>query len=451
MPDTILPRDGLVIVAKRDCPTCVLVEPVMQSLDRAGPLAVVSQDDPTFPSGVRSVVYDDSLERSFHLNIESVPTLIRFKDGREVERTVGWERKEWMRLAGAAAEGKGLPDWQPGCGSRSVEPGVHEALLARYGETGLKSRQIEVGNWDDPIEACFERGWSDGLPVVPPTDERILRMLGGTSRKPEDVVGRVPPNLAPCTVEKVAINAVMAGCKPEYMPIVLAALEAALKPIATLHGLLCTTCSGSPILIVNGPITRAIGMNSGINALGQGNRANATIGRALNLIVRNVGGGRPGELSRSTLGGPHKYTFCFAEDESDPEWEPLAVARGFPRGSNAITFFQGDGIQAFVDQRSRKAPELTRSLAMELLAVCHPKLCEFTNALLVLSPEHYGIFQDAGWDRQRIESELHMAMVRPGKDLVQGAQDVAEGIDPRRANEMVNKFWPEGLLIVRRG
>src|SRR5215471_17359666 len=188
-----LPRDGLVIVAKRDCPTCVLVEPVMQSLDRAGPLAVVSQDDPTFPSGVRSVVYDDSLERSFHLNIESVPTLIRFKDGREVERTVGWERKEWMRLAGAAAEGKGLPDWQPGCGSRSVEP-----------------------------------GWSDGLPVVPPTDERILRMLGGTHRKPDEVIGNIPPNLAPCTVEKVAINAVMAGCKPEYMPVVLGVLEAAL-------------------------------------------------------------------------------------------------------------------------------------------------------------------------------------------------------------------------------
>ena len=95
----------------------------------------------------------------------------------------------------------GLPDWQPGCGSKSVEPGVHEALIARYGESGLKSREIAVGNWDDPIEACFERGWSDGLPVVPPTDERILRMLGGTHRKPQEVVGLIPPNLAPCTVE----------------------------------------------------------------------------------------------------------------------------------------------------------------------------------------------------------------------------------------------------------
>jgi hypothetical protein len=286
---------------------------------------------------------------------------------------------------------------------------------------------------------------------VPPTDERILRMLAGTIRRPDEILGRVPPNLSPCTVEKAAINAVMAGCKPEYLPVVLAALEAALEPIATMHGLLCTTCSGGPILIVNGPITRAIGMNFGINALGQGNRANATIGRALQLIIRNVGGGRPGELSRSTLGGPHKYTFCFAEDESDAEWMPLAAARGFSRGSNAITFFQGDGIQAFIDQRSTTAPELTRSLAMSLLVVGHPKLCEFTNALLVLSPEHYAIFRNAGWDRTRIEAELQKAMIRPGKDLIHGAQGVGEGIAPSRAGEMVNKFWPEGLLIVRAG
>jgi hypothetical protein len=380
-----------------------------------------------------------------------VPTVIRFANGREVDRTVGWSREDWERVTGLPGLGRDLPGFQPGCGSKSREPGVFEHLVARYGDPGIASRRIEIGEWDDPIEAGFERGWSDGLPVVPPTDARILRMLAGTNRKPHESVGHVPPNLSPCTVEKVAINAVMAGCRPEYMPVVLAALEAALEPIATMHGLLCTTCSGAPILIVNGPITRAIGMNSGINALGQGNRANATIGRALQLIIRNVGGGRPGELSRSTLGGPHKYTFCFAEDESDAEWEPLAAARGLPPGTNAITLFQGDGIQAFIDQRSRTAPELARSLAMSLLAVGHPKLCEFTNALLILAPEHYGIFRSAGWDRQRIEAELHSAMVRPGKDLVQGAQGVGEGIPASRANEMVNKFWREGLLIVRAG
>jgi hypothetical protein len=445
------PADGLAIFAKKECPTCSLIRPVIRDLAQRGEAVIVfAQDDPSFLDGL-TVEDDTSLEQSFHLDIEAVPTVIRFANGHEIDRTFGWNRDEWERVTGVSGLGHDLPRLQPGCGSKCREPGVFEHLVARYGNPGITSRRVEIGQWDDPIEACYERGWSDGLPLVPPTDERILRMLAGTTRRPDEIVGHVPPDLSPCTVEKVAINAVMAGCNPDYLPVVLAALEAALEPIATMHGLLCTTCSGGPILIVNGPITRAIGMNSGINALGQGNRANATIGRALQLIVRNVGGGRPGELSRSTLGGPHKYTFCFAEDESDIAWMPLAAARGFPRGSNTVTFFQGDGIQAFIDQRSRTAPELARSLAMSLLAVGHPKLCEFTNALLVLSPEHYGIFRDAGWDRTRIEAELHQAMVRPGKDLVQGAQGVGEGIAPSRAEELVSKFWPEGLLIVRAG
>jgi hypothetical protein len=451
MPDSLLPVDGLVIVAKRDCPTCTMVEPVMRSLDRAGPLAVISQDDPTFPSGVRAVIDDHELERSFRLGVETVPTLIRFRDGKEVERTVGWDRKEWTRLAGEAAAGEGLPAWQPGCGSRSVDPGVHEALVARYGDPGLRSRAITLGNWDDPVEACFERGWTDGLPVVPPTDERILRMLGGTERRPDEVVGLVPPNLAPCTVEKVAINAVMAGCKPEYMPVVLGVLEAALEPLFTMHGLLCTTHFAGPLVIINGPIAKAIGMNSGINALGQGNRANATIGRALQLIVRNVGGGLPGAIDRATLGNPGKYTFCFAEDESDPDWEPLSVRRGMAPGASAVTLFHGEGVNGFIDQKSRTPEELVRSLAMGLFGVNHPKLCLAGNAVLVLTPEHYAIFKQAGWNRRRIEEALHQALKRPGRDLVRGAQGVAEGLPPSLADAMVDKFHPDGLLIVRAG
>jgi len=453
MPDSLLPRDGLVIVAKRDCPTCVLVEPVMQSLDRAGPLTVLSQDDPAFPSGVRSVHYDDSLEQSFHLRIEAVPTLIRFQAGREVARVVGWERDEWLKVAGDAAKGDGLPAWQPGCGSKSLDPGVQEALIARYGETGLRSRAISVGNWDDPMEACFERGWTDGLPVVPPTDERILRMLAGTERKPDEIVGAIPPNLAPCTVEKVAINAVMAGCKPEYLPVVLGVLEAALDPLFTMHGLLCTTHFSGPLVIVNGPIARSIGMNSGVNALGQGNRANATIGRALQLIVRNVGGGIPGAIDRATLGNPGKYTFCFAEDESDPDWESLAERRGIAKGRNAVTLFHGEGVHGFIDQKSRTPEELVRSLAMGLFGVGHPKLVRAGNAVLVLTPEHYKIFKDGGWSRRQIEDALYEALKRPGKDLVYGAQNVAEGVPESMADKVLDKFDPppDGVLIVRAG
>jgi len=446
-----LPTNGLVVFAKRGCETCVMAEPVFGQLAQSRMQTVVlSQDDPTFPSLV-DALDDTTLEQSFRFDVEALPTLIRLENGKEIARTFGWNRAEWERVTGLQGLGLGLPNMRPGCGSMTREPGVWEELVARYGDSGLASRRVAIGEWDDEIEACFDRGWSDGLPVVPPTDARIMRMLEGTIRKPQDVIGLVPPNLVPITVEKVAINAVLAGCKPEYMPVILAALEAALEPEATMHGVLCSTCFSGPIIVVNGPITREIGMNSGINCLGQGNRANATIGRALQLIIRNVGGGRPGEIDRAVLGGPGKYTFCFAEDETDPTWVPLSVARGIAPGKNAVTLFQGDGIQGFIDQRSRTPEQLTKSLALSLLAVGNWKLCEFTNAMLVLVPEHYAIYRDAGWNRDRITRELHAAMVRPGKNVIQGALGIAEGMDVTRKDETVNKFWPEGLLIVQAG
>ncbi len=448
---TILPSDGFAVFAKEECHTCQLVTPVLRTLSRSDrPLAILTQDDPAFPAGL-DVVDDTALEQSFRHDIETVPTLIRFSAGREVDRTVGWDRAEWERITGLRGLGEGLPGFQPGCGSKSREPGVHEHLVARFGDPGLGARRITLGDWDDEAEACFDRGWTDGLPVVAPTDARILRMLGGTSRKPDEVVGLIPPNLAPCTVEKVAINAVMAGCKPEYMPVVLAVVEAALEPVFTMHGLLCTTCFSGPVIVVNGPITRAIGMNWGINALGQGNRANLTIGRALQLIIRNVGGGRPGEIDRSTIGSPGKISCCFAEDETDPSWQPLSVARGIAPGKNAVTLFQGYGLQACMDQRSRTAEELSRSLALSLSAVMHPKLYSATAAMLVLSPEHYAIFRSAGWDRARIEDSLLANSTRPGKDLVAGAQGIAEGMPAKFADMMVPKFWRGGLLVVRAG
>lgn len=444
--------DGLLVFVKRDCPTCELVEPVLQALDRAGEaLTVCTQDDAAFPANVRTVVDDTPLELSFRHQVEIVPTLIRVRNGTEIARTFGWDRAEWARITGRADIGADLPPLRPGCGSLSVGPGVSEALTARYGDTGISARRIETGVWDDPEEVCFDRGWTDGLPVIPPTDERILRMLAGTRRNRAEVIGRMPPNLVPCTVEKVAINAVMAGCKPEYMPVLLTAVEAALDPLFTLHGMTCSTCFSGTIMVVNGPIARAIGMNWGVNALGQGNRANATIGRALNLIVRNVGGAIPGGIDRATIGGPHKIGLCFAEDETDADWEPLSVARGVPRGRSAVTLFQGDALQGFVDQRSRTPEELVRSLAMALAAVAHPKLCEYTNAMLVLGPEHYNIFKAGGWNRAKLEAELRTALKRPGADLVFGAHGVGEGIPASRANEMVDKFWPEGLLVLRAG
>jgi hypothetical protein len=328
---------------------------------------------------------------------------------------------------------------------------VAERLEAKHrGGSVLAARKIEYGD-DDPAEICYLRGWTDGLPVTPPTDVRVMRMLTGTKRRPDEIVGKIPPYLAECTVEKVAINAVMAGCLPEYLPVLLAALEAALEPVFTLHGVLATTYFSSPIIIVNGPVAKRIGMNSGMNALGQGNRANATIGRALNLIVQNVGGGRPGEADRAALGAPSKYTLCFAEDESDPDWEPLSVARGFPRGASTVTLFQGHGVEAFVDQKSRTPEGLSRSIAMSLVKIGHPRLIQSARAVFVLSPEHYAIFREGGWDRKRIERALYEATIRPGREILAGLDGVGEGVPASRADEMVPKFHEDGLMVVRAG
>ena len=146
-----------------------------------------------------------------------------------------------LGLGGIAGLGANLPAFRPGCGSMTMDPGMPARLKVKYGNTGLASRRIEVPALSDPVETCYERGWSDGLPVVPPTEERVLEMLDGTARAPQEIIGRIPPNLAECTVEKVAINAVMAGCRSDYLPVVLTAIEAALTPVFGLHGVLATT------------------------------------------------------------------------------------------------------------------------------------------------------------------------------------------------------------------
>lgn len=444
--------DGFVVVCKQDCPTCTLVEPVLAEMVSAGlPLTVYTQDNPAFPSSVANVVDDTELEISFHLNIETVPTLIRMESGREVARIVGWSRDEWQAFTGLPELGRDLPAYRPGCGSLSVEPGVAEKLALRYGGERLAARQIELGELEDEIEACYDRGWSDGLPVVPPTPERVLRMLQGTQRPADEIVGIIPPDNTPCTVEKVAINAVMAGCKPEYMPVVLAAVEAACMDEFCMHGLLATTYFSGPVVIVNGPIAQAIGMNSGINALGQGNRANATIGRALQLIVRNVGGGRPGEVDRAALGNPGKYTFCFAENEADSPWEPLSVERGFEPGVSTVTLFAGDGVQGIFDQQSRTPESLARTFAACLRVVAHPKIVLASDAVLVVSPEHGRVFREAGWSKARLKQELFDLLMLPGDELVRGAGGIAEGIPENLVQPRMPKFRPDGLHIVHVG
>jgi hypothetical protein len=446
-----VPPDGLVAIVKRDCPTCVMTAPVLGELAERAALTVYTQDDPGFPETVPSREADLDLDVSHRLKVEIVPTLIRLEGGNEVARTFGWDRAEWELLTGISGLGYGLPEATPGCGAKNVEPGIIERLKVRFNETGLKSRRIEIGGDEDEQEAMFARGWSDGLPLVPPTEERVLRMLDGTARDPQEVVGLVPPALAPATVEKIAINAVMAGCKPEYLPVVLAAAEAVLDESFAMHGVLATTMFVGPVVIVNGPVRRRIGMNAKGNALGQGNRANSSIGRALQLVIRNIGEGRPQEVDRATLGNPGKLGYCFAEDEEGSSWEPLSVERGLRPGASAVTVFAGFGLQGVVDQKSREPESLARSFAESLKAIHSVKIAPACDALLVVCPEHHRTFRNAGWSKARLYEELYRLCEIPGDDLIAGARGIAEGGPPSLAGKTVNKFRPGGLMIVRAG
>ena len=436
------------LFVKESCGTCKLIEPLLPEILNQLDVELVSQDDADFPEGY-AVTFDESLERSYRANIEIVPTLIKEHDSGEVSRIYGWDKAAWQEITGLQFTIK-LPLFQPGCGSKTLDPGMPEKLAARFEADKLQSRVLEF-TADDDIEACFDQGWSDGLPVVPPTKVRLMRMLSGTKRDPQEYIGAVPPDLGRCTIEKIALNAVLAGCKPEYLPVVITAVEAALEDEFCMHGLLATTYFSGPMVIVNGPLARSIGMNAKGNALGQGNRANATIGRALQLVIRNIGGGRPRQVDRSALGNPGKYTFCFAEDEAGSCWQSLAEEKGFAAEDSTVTLFAADGVQGIVDQKSKGPDSLTRSFAAALRVVAHPKLVMSSDAFLVVSPEHERVYREADWSKQDLKDRLAELLMIPGTELVAGAGGITEGLPQTAVDKVLPKFREGGLSVVRAG
>jgi hypothetical protein len=210
----------------------------------------------------------------------------------------------------------------------------------------LTSDLIEVeDSWEAVNDWFLQEKLSDGLPIVPPTPERVARMLNGTRRDTEEVVGLIPPKWARCSIEKIAINAVMAGCAPEYLPVLIAAVEAMCEARFNLYGVQATTGYVGPALLLNGPIRKALDVNCGAGVFGPGFRSNATIGRAIRLILITVGGGYPGDTDRSTFGWPGKYTMCFGENQEKSPWEPYHVEFGFKPEESTVTVF---GINGFL-------------------------------------------------------------------------------------------------------
>ncbi len=270
----------------------------------------------------------------------------------------------------------------------------------------LLSRTIDIAQHDDVYEFMFDHGITDGLPLVPPTQQRVERMLSGTSRSPSDVIGNIPPSYAPATVEKIAINAVAAGARPEYLPVILAAVKAAAGGRFPLHGTIASTDGIAPMMIVNGPIRQQISMNWGLNALGQGNRANMTIGRALRLVFRNIGGAREGEIDQTVQGGAHKFTLTFAEHEDASPWPPLHVEHGYDPNDSVVTLIPViGGPRLCIDEYSRTARALVGSIAMGFQRIFSPN-GQIGPSMLVVSPEHADVFRRDRWSKDDIREAM---------------------------------------------
>ena len=415
---------------------------------------------------------DSALAVSYAYDLDTVPTIILADgEGMELSQFVGFGRDDWQSLFVEMARISGLPapeiDWtpypesRPGCGSKSVEPAIAERLEAEAEGSPLRARRIEIAEHDDAFEFMFDQGLTDGLPVVPPTPERVLRMLSGTRRDAQEVVAIVPPNMAPATVEKIAVNAVMAGCKPDYLPVVIAALEAVCTDEFNIHGVMATTYGATPTIIVNGPIRDRIGMNSGLNALGQGNRANATIGRALKLVLRNVGGARPGGIERPTLGWPGRITSCFAEWEERSPWEAMHVERGFRADESVVTVIATEGPHQIADQVSRTANALAGSLGLGLEGFWHPKSHNQGDVLLVICPEHADTLARDGWSKADVRARIQQITSRPMRELManddsgegfQRAWYGADGPTEAQLDKLIPKFrGPEYIHIAVAG
>jgi len=280
---------------------------------------------------------------------------------------------------------------------------------------------------DDPIEALYARGVTDGLPAVPPTAARVRRAVAASGRAAGELIALVPPNYGRATVEKIAVNAVMAGCRPEYLPAVLAAVEAVCDEAFDLHGVAATTNSPSPLLILNGPVRRTLDVNCGAGLFGSGWRANATIGRAVRLVCVNLGGAAPGLVSMSTLAHPGRYTYCIGEHEEASPWESLAVEHGFAPEDSTVAALAADAPLSVYDHASRRAEDLLATIAASLAVIVHHKMTHWGDTLLVLGPEHARTIAGDGWRKADVRRFLFERLRRPVRDLVPG-RDGGEGL-----------------------
>jgi len=303
----------------------------------------------------------------------------------------------------------------------------------------------------------MDREWGDGLPAIPPTRERVARMLAVTRRRPDEVAAILVPRLGRATLEVIAANAVLAGALPEHLSVILAAVEAVADPAFNLQAIQTTTHPCSPLLIVNGPIARRLGIHAGGNVLGQGARANAVIGRAVRLILQNVGGARPGKEDRATHGHPGKYSYCLAENEAASPWESLATERGFA-GESAVTVCGSEAPHNINDHASTTPPAIVATVSSVAATVGSNNVYLGGEPLVLLGPEHAATAASTGWSKDEFKrqvwehSAVPLARFAP-ENIARFETIYPEGFKDRPAGAVARfaRDWRDIMVVVAGG
>lgn len=416
---------ALLVFFETDCPTCQLALPYLNALAQGrAQVIAISQDDETSTNkfvkqmGIHyPVELDHELKLSRAFNPQSVPTFYLLDENCAITQTlVGFHKAGLNQLAQAlghapiAPVNDGAPAWKPGCGSRHLEPatdghaaGTSAPLLRRIAEPASR---IVIQDGEDPVEQCF-RLFGDALPVVPPTEERVAAMLQGTGLAPHTVIARVPPFYGEATVEKIAANAVMAGCKPELMRVLIPLVRAVCDERFNAHGVQATTHFAAPLVLINGPVRNELGFWSRQNLFSNVARANSTVGRALQLILLNIGGARPDGIDMSTQGNGGKFSQCIAENEEENPWEPFHVDRGFQSNQSAVTLFAAEPPRGVSEHKTARGNVLLRAICSTLATVWSYRLCMNNEAMVLLCPEHAKTLQRDGFTKQAVRKFLY--------------------------------------------
>jgi hypothetical protein len=287
----------------------------------------------------------------------------------------------------------------------------------------------------DEFEFFLEKEWSDGLPVVTPTEARVQRMLRGTRLDPDEIIGDVPPAGETATVRDVAIHALMAGCKPEYLPVVIGGTRQILREEFNMGGVQCTMHGVAPLMIVNGPYAQKIGLHGGNGCFGPGFRANASIGRAVRLMLMNLGAGLPGKASATVFSSPIRYTACLTENVALSPWETISVSRGYSPEDNVITCAMVESPRLHFDDVSTEPERLLIGIADSMTSTGSWNMWFSSDVVVAMSPQHARLCADAGMTRAEVQKRLWALAERPQGSLRRGGnwrpeRAIAMGFDP---------------------